>query len=60
MLVGQSENIDMDRVTKAVYASTHLNFSSPNVAQGLPLELKRTDDALKNRDAQEIPRRIST
>ena len=60
MLVGQSDSIDMDRVTKAVYASTHLNFSNPNVAQKLPLELKRTDDALKNRDSQEIPRRIST
>ncbi len=60
MLVGQSDGIDMDRVTKAVYASTHLNFSNPNVAQKLPLELKRTDDALKNRDSQEIPRRIST
>ncbi len=60
MLVGQSDGIDMVRVTKAVYASTHFNFSNPNVAQKLPLELKRTDDALKSRDAQEIPRRIST
>ena len=60
MLVGRTDNIDMVRVTKAVYASTHLNFSRPSVAQRLPLELKRTDDALKNREAQEIPRRIST
>ena len=60
MLVGRSDNIDMVRVTKAVFASTHLNFSNPSVAQRLPLELKRTDDALKNRDSQEIPRRIST
>lgn len=56
MLVGQSENIDMARVTKAVYASTHLNFSNPNVAQRLPLELKRTADELKSRDSQEIRR----
>ncbi|MYA98216.1 hypothetical protein F4X90_00855 [Candidatus Poribacteria bacterium] len=56
MLVGQSEDIDMVQVTKAVYASTHLNFSSPSVAQRLPLELKRTDDELKNRDSQEIRR----
>ena len=56
MLVGQSENIDMARVTRAVYASTHLNFSNPNVAQRLPLELKRTDDELRNRDSQEIRR----
>lgn len=60
MLVGRSEDIDMIRVTEAVYTSTHLNFSNPNVAQRLPLELKRTDDELKSRDAQEIPRRIST
>ena len=60
MLVSRSDNIDMVRVAKAVYASTHLNFSNPNVAQKLPLELKRTDDELKNRDSQEIPRRIST
>lgn len=60
MLVSRSDNIDMVRVVKAVYASTHLNFSNPNVAQKLPLELKRTDDELKNRDSQEIPRRIST
>ena len=60
MLMGRSENIDMNRVTKAVYVSTHLNFSNPNVAQKLPLELKRTDDALESRDSQEIPRRIST
>ena len=56
MLVGRSDGIDMDRVTKAVYASTHLNFSKPDVAQGLPLELKRTDDELKKRDSQEIRR----
>ena len=56
MLMSQSENTDMVRVTKAVYASTHLNFSNPNVAQKLPLELKRTDDELKNRDSQEIRR----
>ena len=54
MLEGQSVNIDMDRVVKAVYASTHLNFSNPRVAQRLPLELKRTDDELKNRDSQQI------
>ena len=56
MLVGRSKSIDMDRVTKAVYASTHLNFSNPKVAQRLPLELKRTDDELKSRDSQEIRR----
>ena len=56
MLVGRNDGVDMVRVTKAVYASTHLNFSNPNVAQKLPLELKRTDDALTSRDSQEIRR----
>jgi hypothetical protein len=28
MLVGRSENINMNQVTKAVYISTHLNYSS--------------------------------
>lgn len=56
MLVARSDNIDMGRVTESVYASTHLNFSNPNVNQRLPLELKRTDDELKKRDSQEIRR----
>ena len=56
MLVARSDNVDMNRVTEAVYASTHLNFSNPNVNQRLPLELKRTDDELKKRDSQEIRR----
>ena len=56
ILVGRSDDIDMVRVTEAVYASTHLNFSSPSVAQRLPLELKRTDEALTSRDSQEIRR----
>jgi len=52
----RSGNIDMIRVVKGVYASPHLNFSNPSVAQRLPLELKRTDDELKSRDSQEIRR----
>ena len=56
MLVAQSANTDMDRVARAVYASTHLNFSNPRVAQKLPLELKRTDDELRSRDSQQIRR----
>ncbi len=56
MLEGQSANIDMTRVARAIYASTHLNFSNPRVAQKLPLELKRTDDELKSRDSQQVRR----
>jgi hypothetical protein len=43
---------------RAVFASAQLNWSSPGVAQRLPLELKRTDDELAARADQEI-RRIS-
>ena len=56
ILEGQSANIDMVRVAKAVDSSTHLNFSNPRVAQKLPLELKRTDDELRSRDSQQIRR----
>lgn len=56
LLEARSENVNMKRVIESVYASTQLNFSNPNVSQRLPLELKRTDDELKNRDSQEIRR----
>ena len=56
ILEGQNANINMARVAKAVYASTHLNFSNPRVGQKLPLELKRTDDELRSRDSQQIRR----
>ena len=56
MLVCQGTDIDLVRVTNAVYASTHLNFSNPKVTQRLPVELKRTDDELKSRDSQQIRR----
>jgi hypothetical protein len=54
MLVAQGDDIDMVAVTEDVYAASHLNWSNPSVAQRLPLTLKRTDDELKNRAAQEI------
>ena len=56
MLVAQGEGINMVNVATEVHASTHLNWSSPGKAQHLPLVLKRTDDELKNRSAQEIRR----
>jgi hypothetical protein len=45
----------MDAAKAACFAS-HLNWSSPSVAQRLPLHLKRTDDELKARAAQEVRR----
>ena len=56
MLVDRGESIDMKAVTEYVHATSQLNWSSPRVAQRLPLPLKRTDDELKNRAAQEIRR----
>ena len=56
MLVAQGEGINMVNAATEVHASTHLNWSSPGIAQHLPLVLKRTDDELKNRAAQEIRR----
>jgi hypothetical protein len=56
MLVGRGEGIDMKAVAEYVHATSQLNWSSPRVAQRLPLPLKRTDDELKNRAAQEIRR----
>ncbi|MBI4322045.1 MAG: hypothetical protein HY675_26430 [Chloroflexi bacterium] len=40
----------------AIFDSAQLNWSNPRVAQRLPLPLKRTDDALIARAAQEIRR----
>ena len=56
MLMVRSRDIDMIAIATDVHAMTHLNWSSPVVAQRLPLTLKRTDDELANRAAQEIRR----
>ena len=42
--------------TDALAASAQLNWSSPGVAQRLPLPFKRTDEVLKKRSEQEIRR----
>ena len=56
VLVARGEGVDMKAVAEYVHATSQLNWSSPRVAQKLPLPLKRTDDELKNRAAQEIRR----
>jgi hypothetical protein len=56
MIVARSESNDMRNVAEYVHGTAQLNWSSPRVAQKLPLPLKRTDDELKNRAAQEIRR----
>jgi len=56
LLVGRSEGINMLSVVEDFYWPTHLNWSSPNVAQRLTTGLKRIDDDLINRASQEIRR----
>ena len=56
MLVARGNRLDMVDVAADVHAFCQLNWSNPRVAQRLPLALKRTDDELKNRTAQEIRR----
>jgi len=56
MLVGNNGQTNMNAVVQDVVAAAQLNFSSPKVAQRLLLPLKRTDDELKARAAQEIRR----
>jgi len=56
MLVATSCNTDVLKAAESVFAGTQLNWSSPRVAQRLPLPLKRTDDELRARAAQEVRR----
>lgn len=56
VLVSQKGNMDLVKIAKDMHKSCHLNWSSPRVAQRLPLELKRTDEELKSRASQEIRR----
>jgi hypothetical protein len=59
VLIANGDGVDMAAVAEDVHTSAHLNWSSPDVAQWLPLSLKRTDEELRSRAAQEI-RRIKT
>lgn len=47
---------DLDDTSDATFAAAQLNFSSPRVAQRLPLLLRRTDEDLAARASQEIRR----
>jgi hypothetical protein len=55
LLVGNGHSDVLD-AARANFAGAQLNWSSPNVAQRLHIGMKRTDDDLKARDAQEIRR----
>jgi hypothetical protein len=43
-------------VANDLHQSCHLNWSNPRVAQRLPMEIKRTDEELTSRTAQEVRR----
>jgi hypothetical protein len=56
MLVADGRCANVTQPAEAVFAGAQLNWSSPSVAQRLPLALKRTDEELRNRADQEIRR----
>jgi hypothetical protein len=56
ILQPNGSGINLVAVASDVLAAAQLNWSSPRVAQRLPLPSKRNDDELKNRAAQEIRR----
>ncbi len=56
VLVGHRSDIDMSVVAQDVFSAAQLNWSNPRVAQRLPIALKRTDEELTYRAAQEIRR----
>jgi hypothetical protein len=56
MLVGDDRCAQLAQAAEAVFDGAQLNWSSPGVAQRLPLALKRTDEELRNRADQEIRR----
>jgi hypothetical protein len=55
-LVANGRCTSLVEAGQATFIAAQLNFSSPTVAQRLPLPLKRTDEELSARSAQEIKR----
>ena len=56
MVINNGNCPDLMDAAQAVFAGAQLNWSSPRVAQRLHIGMKRTDDDLKTRFAQEIRR----
>ncbi len=56
VLVGDRQCAAILDAAQAAFGAAQLNWSSPGVAQRLPLPFKRTDDELAARAAQEIRR----
>ena len=56
LIVGNGHCSDMVEAARANFWGAQMNWSSPRVAQKLHIGMKRTDDDLKARDAQEVRR----
>lgn len=56
LVMALDDGAPVREATEALAASAQLNWSSPGVAQRLPLPFKRTDEVLKKRSEQEIRR----
>lgn len=56
LIVGNGRCSSPLDVASAVFDAAQLNWSSPTIAQRLPVPLKRTDEELRTRAAQEIRR----
>lgn len=56
LLVRPQGDACLQDAAEAVCAATQLNWNSPTVAQRLPLPIRRADDELRAREAQEIRR----
>jgi hypothetical protein len=56
LLVGNGRCLSVSDAAAAVFASAQMNWSNPAIAQKLPISLKRTDEELTARAAQEIRR----
>lgn len=56
LIVGNGRCSSVTDVAASAHAGAQLNWSSPRVAQRLPFTLKRTDEELRTRAAQEIRR----
>jgi len=54
VLTATHDGVDMLAVASDVFATAQLNWSNPRVAQRLPTPLRRTDQILEERRAQEI------
>jgi len=55
-VTGNAEGSDPVEAARAAFLASQLNWSSPSVAQRLPLYAKRADDELRARADQEIKR----